>query len=190
MCFMRASLKPRKDEEMKLYKALDRNGKPNNGGSGIYHLPSKRKDGTWKPGKWMPAIKGDLVPCENGYHLCRKKDLLDWLGPDIYEAEYKGKRIDNDNKIIVRQVRLLRRVETWHERSAREFACWCWSLLKDERSKNAIVVAERFAKGEATSEELAFARDADRAAADWAGAARAAVRAAQTKYLFELLSEQ
>jgi hypothetical protein len=60
------------------------------------------------------------------------------------------------------------------EKDARLFACWCvrrvWHLLTDERSKTAIEVAERFANGQASSEELSAARDAARAAAfaDWA----------------------
>ena len=192
---------------MKYYKVLGKNGQPCNGGSGTYHLPTKRKNGSWKPGKWMPAIKEELIPCEVGYHLCRPNDLVEWLGQEIYEAEYKGKRIDEDDKIVVRQVRLLRKVETWTERTAREFACWCvrstpvgngkttWDLLEDQRSKDAVIVSEKYARGEATEKELAAARDAawDAAraatrAAAW-DAARDPAWAAQTKHLFEILGE-
>ena len=179
--------------ERKLYKVLDHD-KPNNGGSGTYYLPAKRKDGTWKPGKWMPAIEGDLELCENGYHLTTFEHLLDWIGPDIYEAEFKGGMVgdpEQDDKVAVRQVRLLRRLETWNDRAAREFACWCvrntpiskgrtvWDLLTDDRSKNAVVVAEKFAKGEATEAELAAARDA----------AWDAARDVQLKHLHEILGE-
>ena len=57
-------------------------------------------------------------------------------------------------------------------RELRLFACWCvretplkdgrkvWDLLTDERSRNAVVVAERFARGEATDEERSRAADA------------------------------
>ena len=193
--------------ERKLYKVLDYD-KPINGGSGTYYLPAKRKDGTWKPGKWMPAVEGELELCENGYHLTDFDHLLDWIGPDIYEAEYKGGSVgdfedgdfeDGDDKIAVRQVRLVRRLETWNDRAAREFACWCvrntpiskdrtvWDLLTDDRSRNAVVVAEKFARGEATEAELAAAWDAARDAA-W-DAARAAARAAQLKHLHEILGE-
>ena len=64
------------------------------------------------------------------------------------------------------------------DRTVRLFACWCvrqvWHLLADERSRNAVEVAQRFAVGDATEQELVAARDAAWAAA-WA-AARAAAR--------------
>ena len=76
-------------------------------------------------------------------------------------------------------------------RILRLYACACvrgtptskgtvWDLLPDERSKNAVVVAERFAEGKATEEERDAAWAAAGAAA-WAtagAAARAAARAA------------
>ena len=92
------------------------------------------------------------------------------------------------------------------EKAMRLHACWCvretplvdgrkvWDLLTDERSRNAVIVSERFAVGEATHSELAAAQaaawaardavgdaqDAARAARDAAGAAWDAARAAQT----------
>jgi hypothetical protein len=65
-------------------------------------------------------------------------------------------------------------------RELRLFACWSvrqvWFLLTDERSRNAVEVAERYAEGMATAAELAAAREA--AGAAWA-AARAAALAAE-----------
>lgn len=59
-----------------------------------------------------------------------------------------------------------------------------WDLLADERSRNAVVVAERYARGEATDEELFAARSAAWhatlvAASDAACAARGAASAAR-----------
>ena len=95
---------------------------------------------------------------------------------------------------------ILERTKPMPDKMARKFACWCvrntpladgrtvWDLLTDERSRNAVVVAERHAVGKATDEALAAARDAawdaaGAAAWDAAGvaawaAARAAARAA------------
>jgi hypothetical protein len=72
-----------------------------------------------------------------------------------------------------------------NDRNNRLFACGCvrntpladgrkvWDLLTDERSRTAVEVAERFADGNATEEELDAARTAAWAAARAAGAAQA-----------------
>ena len=60
-----------------------------------------------------------------------------------------------------------------HDRDIRLFAVWCarqvQHLMNDRRSVNALDVAERYANGLATEEELAAARDAarDACAAAW-----------------------
>ena len=153
--------------------------------------------------------------------------MLKWLGPAIFETEYRGDRVDDDNKIVVREARLLRQLDTWNDRTARLFACDCASQALpifekqhpgDNRPRQAIETARRFANGQATHNELAAARAAAWAAAktatgdaawaaaraaardaDWAAArdaardaARAAARAAerewQTKRLMQYLA--
>ena len=61
------------------------------------------------------------------------------------------------------------RAEPQYDRKWRLFAVWCarqvQHLISDQRSLDALDVAERYANGEATDEELAAARDAARAAA-------------------------
>jgi hypothetical protein len=75
-------------------------------------------------------------------------------------------------------------------KALRLFACYCvrytplsngkkvWSLLKDERSKNAVRLAEKFANGKATIEELLEAKNAAVAAAAKSRPAYAAYAAA------------
>lgn len=154
---------------MMFFKVL-RNGISCNGGYTEWNLPIKNDDGTWTPGEWMHPVIGDLVLCNNGYHLCIAEDIIDWLDKDIYQAEYDGDKLSSGNKIVVRKARLLRKIETWNEQKARLFACWCvrntplydgrtvWDLFTDKRLHNAVEVAERYANGGATKEELMVAR--------------------------------
>ena len=73
---------------------------------------------------------------------------------------------------------LATREDVLSARDQRLFACWSvrqvWPLLIDERSRNAVEVSERFARGQASNTDLAAARAA---ASDAARAARAAARA-------------
>jgi len=162
-------------QQEKLYKVLGANGEATNGGTGKWFLPHGNR-----PGKWMPKIKGELIPCKNGYHLCRRQDVIHWLGPSLWEAEYRGECVPAEDKVVVRQSRLIRRVSTWNDKTARLFACDCaeyaLGLAKkpDPRSVEAVRVARLFALGEATGAELAAAYAARDAARDAAYAAYAA----------------
>jgi len=145
------------------YKFLNLDGTAYHGGHGQWALPTNGQ-----PGTWMPPIVGDLIPCQHGYHLCRRGDLIHWLGPTLWVAEARWDQIVHTDKVVVRQARLLHRIETWTERTARLFACECAErALKRERaagrepaeaSWQSIAVAKRFAFGEATREELSAAR--------------------------------
>lgn len=159
-----------------LYKVLSENGAAYHGGMSKWNLP---RDG--RPGDWMPPIKGELVACENGYHLCCISDLTMWLGPAIFEAEYRGERLDCD-KVVVREARLLCKISRWNKRTARLFACDCAERVlgiferenpDDDRPRRAIETARHFANGGATRQELAAAGTAARIAG---AAARDAAR--------------
>src|SRR3990167_10777896 len=97
----------------RLFKVLGDNRTPVHGGKGV-----------WEARKWMPPID-NIEPCERGYHLCREADLIHWLGPNIYEAAYRGERIDAEDKIVVSEARLVRRLTTWNDRTARLFGADC-----------------------------------------------------------------
>jgi hypothetical protein len=60
------------------------------------------------------------------------------------------------------------------DRDQRLFACWCvrqiWNAMTDDRSKNAVEVAERFARKKATRDELSAAESAAWSAAESAQA--------------------
>ena len=93
----------------------------------------------------------------------------DWRGTavDVLKLE----KVGTEDRLWV-----VLRSEIVSERVVRLFAVWCarrvQHLMKDGRSLKALDVAERFANGEASKEELSAAR-----AAAW-DAARAATRAA------------
>ena len=114
--------------------------------------------------------------------------MLNWLNEAIWIVDYRGERLDCDDKVVVREARLVKQIKTWNERTARLFACDCaeralkkYGKNPDPRSLEAVQVARRFSNGKATRRELNAARDAAWAAArdaawDAAGAARAAAR--------------
>src|SRR5690606_30224161 len=150
------------------YTCLDPGGRSRLG-DGIWHLP----DGG-RPGEWMPEITG-LVPCQRGYHVATPGQLVDWLGPELFEVECRGEHVALGDQHVFGQARLVRRVDAWNDRTARLFAADCAARVLhlfeaccpgDMRPRRAIDVARAFANGQATVEDLAAARDAAKAAAE------------------------
>lgn len=165
----------------KAYKVTGRGGAPCHGGDGA----------PWIAGEWREE-RGRKA-CDAGMlHLCRdERDLLTWLGPEIWEAEYDDERlvIEENDKVAVQRARVTRRLDTWNERTARLFACDCAEAVLriyesqypgDSRPRAAVEISRRYAYGQATDSELATAGAAAWDAA-WAAAratARDAARAA------------
>ncbi len=138
--------------------------------------------------RWLKC-EGKLELCENGYHGCEEKDLLKWALPQLYEMEARGEILRRDDKICCREVRLVKRVKTWNEKTQRLFAADCAEHVlhvfekkypDDKRPRTAIGVVRKFTRGQATGEELDAARVAAWDAVGGAAwvAARAAARAA------------
>ena len=125
----------------------------------------------------MPKIE-NIEPCKRGYHLCEgETQLVSWLGPSIWEAEWRGDRMESPDKIVVSEARLVRKLATWNDRTARLFACDCAERVLlifeskypgDSRPRAAIEVSRRFAIGNASQAELDAARYAARDAARYA----------------------
>ena len=152
---------------MTYYKVLKAGGKPANGGTGTWHLPKGKR-----PGKWMPKID-DIELCERGYHFFRREDLVYWLDEEIWEVKVRGDILFGDDKGVAQQARLIRKVETWNEKTARLFAADCaenvlhiWEkeYPEDKRPHDAIAAARSYAHGEITFEEMSAAWYAARSA--------------------------
>lgn len=156
---------------MTLYKVLDANLRSMHGGSG-----------RWTPGRWR-SVKGPLVPCENGLHLCRIDQIIGWIGPRIWIAETDGEVIDAGNKVVARRARITREV-TPTDAAWRRFAADCAEdalpyVRPEDRETLAgvIAVVRAYADGAATDAELSAASAAASSAAA-SSAARAAASSA------------
>lgn len=163
----------------KLYKSLDKDGKGPYSGM-AWSLPRE------EPGDWMPPVEGKLEVCLNGYHLCARDQLVEWIDARVFEAEYRGERLDEGDKIVVREARLLREITVWDERTQQLFACdraehaLPYTEMKYPNNiwpRQALEVARRHANGEITEKELDAALDG----------ARASERQWKTERLFEYL---
>ena len=116
-----------------------------------------------EPGTWTESVEGDLVACGNGYHVVTAEQLLGWISDEVWEVEAEDVQ-DGGDKAVCRRARLVRQV--MGPREVRLFAADCAERVlpifeaerpEDDRPRKAIVMARRYADGEATAEELAAA---------------------------------
>ena len=161
---------------MTYYKVLAADGiSPQHGGSG-----------KWRIGEWMPAIR-DIQPCKRGYHFVSIEQLPQWLGPTLYEIEVRGQVIHQADKSVAEQARLIRKVETWNDKTLRLYAADCAERVlglyekqypKNDRPRKAIQAARDFANGLINKDAADAAADAANAAAYTAANAAYAAKAA------------
>ncbi len=87
-----------------------------------------------EPGDWI-EVKGKFSLNERGLELFTLPQLVDWLGPVIWQAQGSGDSIVSDAKIVYRRARLVRKT-AWDGLAARSFACDCAerALLIDQRA--------------------------------------------------------
>ena len=132
----------------------------------------------WAAEKLPGGMMSELWPL-----LIEQPEYLIWVATQEYVFS------DRDNRIMA--CRFVRETPIGDGRTV-------WDLLTDERSRNAVIVAERYCNGEATGAELSAARAAMWAAraewaasrgaewgAEWAARAAWAAWAAQAKIIME-----
>lgn len=126
------------------------------------------------------AHNNGIKTLRDAWDTCQRSDWMLWALDEIgYSDEIKLRTI------VCRCVRETRISDSWT----------VWDLLTDERSKNAVIVTERFIAGDATRQDLSAAAwaaaDADAWAAAWAAArddASAAAREQQADIIREVIS--
>ena len=139
--------------------------------------------GKWTKGRWR-SVECNLVPCQNGLHLARESDLVHYISERLWIAEADmSEVVECADKVVVRWARVIERVETINDQTLRAFAADCADRVvhltgPDPRCMNAIAVARRYVRQEATAEELAAAEAAANAAASRDKAAAYAANAA------------
>ncbi len=121
-------------------------------------------------GKWTRRVKGDLEMCSNGYHLVTEAQIVGaYMQDELWEVEYDGDRVDDDDKICVRRAKLIRRIDTINERALRLFAADCAEHTlhiferlcpNDDRPRKALKAARLFAEGKIDADVAYAARAA------------------------------
>ena len=127
----------------------------------------KKHDACTEGAKWALSIGGDMADV---WDAMIKQDRHDWL---IWTATRPG--VFSDSTLRKLACRFVRETSLADGRKV-------WDLLTDERSRRAVEVAERYADGKATAQELAAADAAAYAVVCGGAAAYAATAARDAAY--------
>jgi hypothetical protein len=137
-------------------------------------------------GQTLRRDPAKLSLCRYGLHASvQPLDALNYApGPVVCRVRLGGTIIQGNDKCVASRRTVLWMADA--ERELRRFACWCvrntplhdgrvvWDLLTDKRSQAAVEVAERYADGLATDDELWAARSAWWSSASASASAREA----------------
>ncbi len=95
-------------------KGLTGNTSPVHSGT-AWSLPTQNADGSWKPGAWVSARKGQKIEYrKNGIHVAGCDQIAWWANHlkgrtmDLYVCEYRGAVSIGPHGFAAREVRLLR----------------------------------------------------------------------------------
>ena len=195
----------------KFYKFLNEDGRTPQQGY-LWHLPGTGH-GPQDTGAWLPTLWGKLEHCKRGYHVVTLDQAPQWLAPVMWEVDVWGEINRREDKCVVSNARLSRKIDLWNERTQRIFAADCaehvlhyWTAKypDDDRPAKAIQAARDYAEGRITKDAAnaaanaaayaaanaaAFAAaNAANAAADAAADAANAERKWQVEHLREMLN--
>ena len=87
-------------------------------------VPPYRGGDPWpEPGIWTHRVDRPAL-CQRGWHLCRPMDLAAHIHAELWivESAPRCRVIEGDDKVVVSRARLVSRVETWNDETARACA--------------------------------------------------------------------
>lgn len=138
---------------MTYYKVL-KYGRSFCGGNFTWSLPKGDQPGEWH------EVEGKVVPCSNGFHVTT--DPAYWISCDqcdIYIVEVDGRIIKEQDKVVAKRARLIRKLTRAEERSVgyirnvslKEFDITATNVsIHKARIKSGLIVAAEVAAGESS----------------------------------------
>jgi hypothetical protein len=110
---------------------------------------------TWPPpGRWLASAAPPEL-CRAGVHALLPEGLATWTTEELWRVELDGARELAPGIMVASRGRLLGRVETWNDQTAREFARACAAHVREHASGR----AAEYAADAATTAAAAVAGD-------------------------------
>ena len=126
-------------------------------------MKSKNGNHTWELGKWYKLDKDKIKLCEYGFHACLEplQSLNFVYGDRFFIVEARGKIIENEDKFVASEMRLVKELPT--SQIFKRFAIFCAKQClpnyekkypNDSRINDRIKAAEDYLDGKITLDEL------------------------------------